>query len=70
VQLEPLLSAIESLSARSVHQGVRARTSPARSRIVMPSGLQFRTQAVGFLRIHVAHVAPTQALPVTLGQSA
>ncbi len=33
-------------------------------------GLQFRTQAFGFLRIHVAHVAAAQSLAVRLRQSA
>ena len=32
--------------------------------------LQFRAQAFGFLRIPVAYVAPAQALPVTLCESA
>jgi hypothetical protein len=31
--------------------------------------LQFRTQTLGFLRIHIPHVAATQPLAVALGQS-
>jgi hypothetical protein len=32
--------------------------------------LQFRTQAFGFFRIHIAHIASAQPLPVALGQPA
>jgi hypothetical protein len=32
--------------------------------------LQFRTQPLRFLRIHIAHVAPAQPFPIALGQSA
>ena len=55
---------------RSLYSRICSLSDSMRRQQRLQCALQFRTQALRFLRIHVAHVASAQPLAVALGQSA